>query len=105
MRIIAIGTLKSFWTHHKSAEGSLRAWYQEVNRSSWNNSGQLKQQFKNASILNSKRVVFNIKGNSYRLIADVEFRLQIIFVVWIGTHDQYNEIDATKITYNKANKK
>jgi mRNA interferase HigB len=62
-------------------------------------------QYKNASIINSKRIVFNIKGNAYRLIVDVEYRLQIIFIVWVGTHKQYNEIDAKTIGYDKANKK
>ena len=105
MRVIAIGTLKSFWITHKDAEEPLRSWYQEAAKAKWKNAGQLKLHYKNASILTSKRVVFNIKGNSYRLIIDIEYRLQIIFIVWIGTHKKYNEIDAKTISYVKANKK
>lgn len=105
MRVIAIRTLKVFWTTHADAEQSLRAWYQEATSASWRSTGQLKLQYKNASILTSKRIVFNIKGNSYRLIVDVEYRLQIIFIVWVGTHKKYNEINAKIIGHDKANKK
>jgi mRNA interferase HigB len=103
MRIISVQTLRSFWTDYPDAEMPLRSWYQEAAKAAWRNSGQLKTQFKNASILSSKRVVFNIKGNSYRLIVDIEYRLQIIFIVWIGTHKQYDKINAETIGYDKAN--
>ena len=105
MRVIAVRTLKAFWAVHADAEQSLRSWYQEASSVSWRNAGQLKLQYKNASILTSKRVVFNIKGNAYRLVVDVEYRLQILFIVWLGTHKKYNEIDAKTIGYGKANKK
>jgi len=105
MRVIASRTLKTFWTVYSDAEGPIRSWYQEVAKANWKNPGQLKLHYKNASILTSKRVVFNIKGNAYRLISDVEYRLQIIFIVWIGTHKKYNEIDAKTIGYVKAHKK
>jgi mRNA interferase HigB len=68
-----------------------------------NNPAELKVQYRNASILNSKRVVFNIHGNSFRLVVDIEYRLKIVFVVWFGTHKQYDNIDAKTISYVKAN--
>ena len=103
MRVIAIRTLKNFWKKHPTAENSLRAWHQEATKAKWKNHGQLKTQFGSASIVTAKRVVFNISGNSYRLIADIEYRLQIIFIVWVGTHTQYDKIDVKKIGYDKAN--
>jgi len=105
MRVIAIRTLKTFWKTFPDAEGPLRSWQQEASKANWKNPAQLKIHFRNASILTNKRVVFNIKGNSYRLITDVEYRLQIIFIVWIGTHKKYNQIDAKTIGYDKTNKK
>lgn len=105
MRVIAVSTLKAFWEQHIDAEGPLRSWHQEAANARWQNHGQLKAQYKSASVLTAKRVVFNIKGNSYRLIVDIEYKLQIIFVVWIGTHKQYEKVDAKTSGYGKANKK
>ncbi|WP_423212954.1 type II toxin-antitoxin system HigB family toxin [Pseudobacter ginsenosidimutans] len=65
----------------------------------------MKIQFRSASILNNKRVVFNIHGNSFRLIVDIECRLKIVFIVWFGTHKQYDKTDAIRISYAQANKK
>ncbi|HEX5111950.1 MAG TPA: type II toxin-antitoxin system HigB family toxin [Saprospiraceae bacterium] len=103
MRVIAVRTLKQCWTKHPEIENALKAWYQMATKSGWVNHGQLKAQIKSASVLNSKRVVFNIKGNSYRLIVDIEYKLKIIFIVWIGTHKEYAKIDVKKIGYDKAN--
>jgi len=100
VRIIAISTLKNYWIKHKSAEQSLKSWIQEAENSIWKNSAELKAKYSNASIINSKRAVFNIKGNEYRLIVDIEYRLKIIFIVWIGTHSQYDKIDAKTISYD-----
>jgi len=100
MRIIAISTLRNFWIEHKPAEQPLKSWVQEAENSTWKNSAQLKAKYRNASIINSKRTVFNIKGNDYRLIVDIEYRLKIIFIVWIGTHSQYDKIDAKTVSYD-----
>jgi len=81
------------------AEGSVRAWIYEVRYSDWNNAKELKLKYGNASILNAKRVVFNIKGNEYRLIVDIEFKSKIVFIVWFGTHSEYDKIDAKTISY------
>ena len=105
MRIIAIKTLIFFWETNKNAEQPIKSWYQEVKKSTWNNSNELKEKYRNAFVLSSKRVVFNIKGNSYRLIVDIEYKLQIVFIVWIGNHGDYDNLDAKTIKYDKANKK
>ena len=63
----------------------------------------MKALYKNASIISGKRVVFNIKGNDYRLIVDIEYNLKIIFIVWIGTHKEYDKINVKKISYDKTN--
>ena len=100
MRIIAVSTLRNYWVKHKSAEQPLKAWIQEAQNATWKSSAQLKAKYRNASIINSKRTVFNIKGNHHRLIVDIEYRLKIIFIVWIGTHSQYDKIDAKTVSYD-----
>lgn len=105
MRIIATKTLKEYWGKYPDAKQQLWAWYEEVEYRQWNNPNELKQLFGNASILNDKRVVFNIHGNKYRLIVDIEYNLKIVFMVWFGPHKQYDKIDAKTIKYDKANKK
>ena len=103
MRVIAVKTLKQFWEREHQAEQPLKSWYDEAEKANWQSPQELKSQYKNASILTDKRVIFNIHGNSYRLIADIEYRLQIIFIVWVGTHIDYDKINAKKIAYVKAN--
>jgi mRNA interferase HigB len=105
MRVIAVRTLKEYVETAQEAGQALLAWYEEVEAAQWNNPNELKQQYRSASILTDKRVIFNIHGNSYRLIVDIEYRLKLVFVVWFGTHQQYDKIDAKKISYDKARKK
>lgn len=90
MRIIAVKTLKQFAKKKKEAEQALFSWYKEARNAHWKSHHTLKAQFRNASVVADKRVVFNIHGNKYRLIVDIEYRLQIIFIVWIGTHAEYD---------------
>ena len=105
MRIVATQTLNEFRANYPKSDQQLTAWYDEVLDAQWNNPNELKLMYKNASILSSKRVAFNINGNKYRLIVDIEYRLKIVFIVWFGTHKEYDEIDAKTIRYVKANKK
>ena len=105
MRIIAVQTLRQFWREFPKAKQSLLAWYQETEAATWSNPNQLKEQYRSASVIDHKRVVFNICGNDFRLIVDVEYRLLIVFVVWFGTHKQYDKIDVKTVSYVKANKK
>jgi mRNA-degrading endonuclease HigB of HigAB toxin-antitoxin module len=103
MRIIAAKTLKDYAKEFKLAEQALFSWYDEVTLAEWSSAAVLKAQYRNASIINNKRVVFNIHGNSFRLIVDIEYRPKIVFVVWFGTHNQYDNIDAKTISYVKTN--
>lgn len=105
MRVIAVQTLKAYWHEFPLAEQALLSWYEEAQLAEWNSPNELKVQYRNASVLTNKRVVFNIHGNTYRLIVDIEYRLKIVFVVWFGTHKEYDKIDAKEISYVKANKK
>ncbi len=99
MRIIAFRTLRDFFekTEYSDSKASLRSWYHEVKKAEWNNSNELKQQFANASIVGTGRVVFNIKGNSYRLVVAIDYEFQVIFIRFIGTHEQYDKINAKTI--------
>ena len=105
MRVIATRTLKEYWEEFPKAKQALFAWYEEAEAANWTSPNDLKEQYRNASILTDKRVVFNIHGNTYRLIVDIEYRLKIVFVVWFGTHPQYDKIAAKKVSYVKTNKK
>lgn len=105
MRVIAVKTLKEWCVNYPKAKQSLLAWHEEVVAAEWNNPNQLKSQFQNASIISSKRVIFNIHGDSFRLIVDIEYRLKIVFIIWFGTHQQYDQTDSKIISYDKANKK
>lgn len=101
MRIIKEKTLTGYCKlgKYKKAEESLKAWMYEVKFSVWNNANELKAKYRNASIISSKRVVFNVKGNDYRLIVDVEYKLKIVFIVWFGTHKEYDKIDVKTVNY------
>ncbi|MCB0803313.1 MAG: type II toxin-antitoxin system HigB family toxin [Flavobacteriales bacterium] len=99
MRIIAFKTLRDFFEkpEFSDSEVSLRAWYHDAKTVEWKNSNELKKQYKNASIVGDGRVVFNIKGNDYRLVVAIDYEFQAIFIRFIGTHKQYNKIDAKTI--------
>lgn len=102
MRIVKEKTLIEYCTFskYKPAKESLKAWVYEVRYSNWSSASELKSKYRNASVLSSKRVVFNIKGNEYRLIVDIEYKLKIVFVVWFGTHSEYDKIEGKTIRYD-----
>jgi mRNA interferase HigB len=97
VRVIAVASLRAFWQQHPDAEQPLKAWFEEASKASWTQSSDIKAQYRSASILKNRRVVFNIKGNDYRLVVAVAYRLQIVYVKFIGTHHQYDAIDAHTI--------
>lgn len=97
MRIIAVSTLRAFWALHPDAEQPLKAWHDEVLRASWRQPADIKAHYRSASVLKNRRVVFNIKGNSYRLVVSIAYRLQIVYVKFIGTHEEYDAIDAETV--------
>lgn len=107
MRVIARGTLNQFVQNRveKSRQAGVKkhldAWYAEVSRATWKNSAEIKQKYRSASIVSAERVVFNIKGNEYRLVVAVNYAFQIVLILWIGTHREYDAIDIENVRYEK----
>ncbi|WP_312671182.1 type II toxin-antitoxin system HigB family toxin [Pseudescherichia sp.] len=97
MKIISVKTLKEFWTEHPDSEQSLKAWHDEVLQAEWKTPADIKAQYRNASILKNRRVVFNIKGNDYRLIVSIAYLRGWVYVKFIGTHKEYDAIDAESV--------
>lgn len=99
MRVIAFSTLRLFFEkpEYSDSEAFLRSWYHDVKLAEWKNSNDLKEHYRNASIVGDGRVVFNIKGNDYRLVVAIDYVYRVIFVRFIGTHNQYDKIDAKTI--------
>lgn len=97
MRIIAKKILREFWEIHSDSEQQLKSWFQETSKSKWTKPNDIKKEYPSASILADNRVVFNIKGNNYRLIIKLNYDYQIIWIRFIGTHAEYDKINANKI--------
>jgi mRNA interferase HigB len=97
MRIIALGVLREFWTNHHAAEVPLRSWYAEASRADWRSPANIQSAYRNASFIANNRVVFNIKGNDYRLVVAVHCNRGMMYVRFVGTHREYDRIDASKI--------
>ena len=97
MRIIARKTLRDFWTKHADAEQPLKAWFHEARIADWKSFTDIKARYPSADLLPGNRVVFNIKGNTYRLVVLLHFNTCILFIRFIGTHAAYARIDATTI--------
>ena len=100
MRIIAVSTLKAFWTNSSEfsdAKEPTLAWYRFTSDADWQTPADVKQDFRNASILKDGRVVFNIAGNKYRLVVWINYAYRIVYIRFIGTHRQYDKIDAQNI--------
>jgi mRNA interferase HigB len=96
-RIFAKSTLMAFWEKHADSEQYLKTWYDTALSSDWKNPNEVKNTYANASIFKNNRIVFNIKGNSYRLVAKFNFEKQWIFIRFIGTHIEYDKINAETI--------
>jgi mRNA interferase HigB len=107
MRIIARSTLHAFVASlegHKDQRAvkvALDAWFQEVRRARWINTAEVKRRYATASIVTSERIVFNIKGNAYRMVVAVDFEKGIVWIKWLGTHKAYDRIDVAKVKYGK----
>ena len=97
MRVISLKTLQKFWSKNHDAKQHLLAWYDEVSQAHWKNPEEIKERYTTASILKNRRVVFNIKGNDYRLIVAIAYKAQYIYVKFIGTHAEYDKVDAAFI--------
>ncbi len=97
MRVIAKKVLRDFWNRYPDCEQQLKAWFKEAEDAVWKSPNEIKREYPSASILENNRVVFNIKGNNYRLIVKINYYYQMVWIRFIGTHSQYDKIDAAKI--------
>ncbi len=97
MRIITLNTLRLFWEQHPDAQQALQAWYRDAKRATWHTPADIKNVYCNASIVGNNRVVFNIRGNQYRLVVAINYAHAILYIRFIGSHHDYNQIDATTI--------
>ena len=97
MRVIAVGTLKAFWERHAQAEQPLKAWYDEARAAKWMTPQDIRNSYASASFIRNNRVVFNIKGNDYRLVVAVAYRVQIVYIKFVGTHAESDDVDASNI--------
>ena len=97
MRIITKRTLREFWERHPDARKPLLDWYKVVERADWNAPDQVKSMFASASILRDDRVVFNIKGNTYRLVVHIPYHRRRVYIRFVGTHAEYDTIDAEEV--------
>jgi mRNA interferase HigB len=100
MRVIALSSLKEFWEENPAnadAAGSVLAWYRHALSADWASPADIKREFAHASILKDGRAVFNIAGNKYRLVVWINYSYRVIYIRFIGTHGQYDAIDAQTI--------
>lgn len=107
MRVIARGTLTGF-VRYRVQPGErevlsrhLNTWFTVINKATWTSSAELKRDLRSASIISARRCVFNIQGNHFRLIADISYEHQVLFIKWLGTHKEYDKIDVLSVEYNK----
>jgi mRNA interferase HigB len=97
LRVIAKKILRNFWIKHNDCESQLKSWFHEAQKANWKNPNEIKKEFPSASILQDNKVVFNIKGNSYRLIVKINYDYKVLWIRFIGTHKQNDKIDANTI--------
>ena len=97
MRIVATSQLKKFWQKHPDSKQSFLCWIDEARQANRQTPADIKAQFRNASVLKSSRVVFNIKGNDFRLVIAVAYRYSALYIKFVGTHKQYDAIDADTV--------
>ena len=97
MRIIAKKALREFWLRHPNAEEPLLAWYREVEQEDWDTPAKVKAKYRSASIVGDNRVVFNIKGNNYRLVVRINYAYRVVYIRFVGTHAEYDRIDVEEV--------
>ena len=97
MRIISRRTLKEFWNRHPDAKQRLQAWYVDAKHAAWKSPADIKEVYRNASFVANNRVVFNIKGNQYRVVVAVQYEHGIVYLRFVGTHREYELINASTI--------
>jgi mRNA interferase HigB len=97
MRIISRRILREFWEKHPDSTLALQTWYQDVERATWKSPADIKEFHNNASFVANNRIVFTIKGNHYRLVVVVVYQYGVVYIRFVGTHQEYNRIDVNKI--------
>lgn len=97
MHVIARSTLREFWKKHKDAEQPLRSWFSEGSKAGWDTPAEIKDQYRSASVLKNQRVVFDLCGFKYRLVVRINYKYQIVYVRFIGTHKEYDKVNAEEI--------
>ncbi|MBK7129140.1 MAG: type II toxin-antitoxin system HigB family toxin [Crocinitomicaceae bacterium] len=97
MRIISKKTLREFWEKHSDSQQQLKSWFQESSSKGWKSPKDIKKEYPSASFLENNRVVFNIKGNKYRLVVKINYDYHMVWIRFVGTHADYDKIDANKI--------
>lgn len=97
MRVLSRQTLVQFWTRHKDAEEALAAWYKEAEHANWQSFNDIRARYGSADTVADNRVIFNIKGNDYRLVVKVHYNTGVIYIRFVGTHPQYDRINAETI--------
>src|SRR5436190_22367795 len=97
MRIIAKKPLREFWERHPDAEEPLLAWHREVVKEDWDTPAKVKAKYRTASIVAGNRMVFNIKGNDYRLVVKINYPYRVVYIRFVGTHAEYDGIDAEEV--------
>jgi len=97
LRVVAKKILREFWNKYPDCEQQLKSWFKEAECATWKNPNEIKRAYPSASILKDHRIVFNIKSNNYRLIVRINYYYQMLWIRFIGTHAEYDKIDAIKI--------
>lgn len=97
VRVISKRILREFWQKHGDCEQQLKAWYKEAEEADWRTPNDIKRDYPSASFLHENRVVFNIKGNTYRLIVKVNYDFSVVWIRFVGTHADYDKINASTI--------
>lgn len=97
MHVLSRKALRDFWERVPEAEGALQAWFHEACAAAWKTSAELKARYGSASIISAERVVFNLGGNKYRLVARINYESSTLFVRFVGTHREYDRIDVETV--------
>jgi mRNA interferase HigB len=97
MRVFAKKILRDFWDKQADSEEQLKTWFKEASKAYWTSPADIKSEYPKASILKDRKVIFNICGNKYRLIVRINYKRGWVFILFIGTHLEYDKIDVDKM--------
>jgi mRNA interferase HigB len=97
VRVLSRSTLRVFWEKHRGAQGPLRAWLEEAEAADWKSPQDIKERYRTADFIANDRAIFDIGGNKYRLVVHVRYEFHVVYIRFVGTHREYDEIDATTV--------